>query len=283
MMGCSQDLLAWLLFPPSFWPFAWGEEIFVLLPSPPTAPICPRPFMYQDAFSPLDELPPHSPPEVDVERMLQQLQDPDPRLRMQAARAFCEIEEPHAVPSLLALLRDPCPLVRVGAAYALGRNSDPCEVELLIDSLRRDWNGYVRKGLVWALGNAKDPRAYPVLLEVLAGDITAVRLWAASALGQLAQAQVLPGPALQEVAAALCRGLAHDPVAAVRGNCAWSLGILGQHLKPATPYTALYQMLTKQLLASASGDPDWGVQDDARLALQKLADPDLLEKLGNFD
>jgi HEAT repeat protein len=67
----------------------------------------------------------------------------------------------------------------VGAAYALGRNPDPAEVEVLIEGLRWDWNGYVRKGLVWALGNAKDPRAYPVLLEVLAGDIAAVRLWAA--------------------------------------------------------------------------------------------------------
>lgn len=214
--------------------------------------------------------------------MLQQLQDPDPYLRMQAARAFCEIEEPRAVKPLLALVRDPCPLVRVGAAYALGRNPDPAEVEVLIEGLRWDWNGYVRKGLVWALGNAKDPRAYPVLLEVLAGDIAAVRLWAASALGQLAQAQVLPGPALDEVVAALCRGLAQDPIAAVRGNCAWSLGILGQQVKLALEDPAVYAMLTRQLLTSARHDPDWGVRDDARLALQKLADPDLLEQLDNL-
>ncbi len=242
--------------------------------------------MHEDAFSPLeplDELPPHSPPEVDVERMLHQLQDPDPRLRMQAARAFCEIEEPRAIQSLLALVRDPCPLVRVGAAYALGRNPDPAEVEVLIQGLRRDWNGYVRKGLVWALGNAKDPRAYPVLLEVLAEDIAAVRLWAASALGQLAQAQVLSGPALQEVAAALCRGLAHDPVAAVRGNCAWSLGILGQQVKLALEDPIVYAMLKRQLLTSASRDPEWGVRDDARLALLKLADPDLPEQLDDLD
>lgn len=241
--------------------------------------------MQEDAFSPLeplDELLPHSPPEVDVELMLQQLQDPDPYLRMQAARAFCEIEEPRAVKPLLALVRDPCPLVRVGAAYALGRNPDPAEVEVLIEGLRWDWNGYVRKGLVWALGNAKDPRAYPVLLEVLAGDIAAVRLWAASALGQLAQAQVLPGPALHEVAAALCWGLAQDPIAAVRGNCAWSLGILGQQVKLALEDPAVYAMLTRQLLTSARHDPDWGVRDDARLALQKLADPDLLEQLDNL-
>jgi HEAT repeat protein len=132
------------------------------------------------------------------------------------------------------------------------------------------------------LGNAKDPRAYPVLLEVLAGDIAAVRLWAASALGQLAQAQALPGPALDEVVAALCRGLAQDPIAAVRGNCAWSLGILGQQVKLALEDPAVYAMLTRQLLTSARHDPDWGVRDDARLALQKLADPDLLEQLDNL-
>ncbi|MEN9223184.1 MAG: HEAT repeat domain-containing protein [Thermostichus sp. BF3_bins_97] len=254
--------------------------------------------MYEDAFSPLeplDELPPHPPSEVDVELMLQQLQDPDPYLRMQAARAFCDIEEPRAVKHLLGLVRDPCPLVRVGAAYALGRNPDPCApepgapcgVEVLIESLRWDWNGYVRKGLVWALGNAKDPRAYPVLIEVLAEDITAVRLWAASALGQLAQAQVLPSAALHEVGTALCRGLARDPIAPVRGNCAWGLGILGQQVKQALgdpPVDqALYPTLTRQLLASASSDPDLGVRDDARLSLQKLADPDLLEQLDYLD
>ncbi|MCF2972283.1 HEAT repeat domain-containing protein [Synechococcus sp. Nb3U1] len=263
--------------------------------------------MYEDAFSPLeplDELPPHPPPDVDVELMLQQLEDSDPYLRMQAARAFCDVEEPRAIRHLLALVRDPCPLVRVGAAYALGRNPAPCApkpgapcgVEVLIEGLRWEWNGYVRKGLVWALGNARDPRAYPVLIEVLAGDITAVRLWAASALGQLAQAQVLPGSALPEIVMALCRGLAGDPVAPVRGNCAWSLGSLGQQLKqalgdgdPAADQT-LYQTLTGHLLASASGDPDLGVRDDARLSLQKLADPGrvsgtesfLLEQLDNL-
>ncbi|MEN9202812.1 MAG: HEAT repeat domain-containing protein [Thermostichus sp. DG_1_6_bins_120] len=252
--------------------------------------------MYEDAFSPLeplDELPPHPPPEVDVELMLQQLQDRDPYLRIQAVRAFCDIEEPRAVQHLLALVRDPCPLVRVGAAYALGRNPDPSGVEVLIEGLRWDWNGYVRKGLVWALGNAKDPRAYPVLMEALAGDITAVRLWAAGALGQLAQA--LPSSALPEVVAALCRGLASDPVAPVRGNCAWALGILGQQLKqqlkqmPMDPIQdqAPYLTLIRQLLASASGDPDWGVRDDARLSLQKLADPEtesfLQEQLESLD
>ncbi|MEN9231007.1 MAG: HEAT repeat domain-containing protein [Thermostichus sp. DG02_5_bins_236] len=250
--------------------------------------------MYEDAFSPLeplDELPPHPLPDVDVELMLQQLEDSDPYLRMQAARAFCDLEEPRAVHHLLALVRDPCPLVRVGAAYALGRNPDPSGVEVLIEGLRWDWNGYVRKGLVWALGNAKDPRAYPVLMEVLAGDITAVRLWAASALGQLTQAQVLPSSALPEVVAALCRGLAADPVAPVRGNCAWGLGILGQQLKQTladpTQDQTPYQTLIRQLLASAGGDPDLGVRDDARLSLQKLMDPRtesfLLEQLDNLD
>ncbi|MGQ9838148.1 MAG: HEAT repeat domain-containing protein [Cyanobacteriota bacterium] len=244
--------------------------------------------MYEDAFSPLeplDQLPPHPPPDVDVELMLRQLQDSDPYLRMQAVRAFCDLEEPRAVQHLLALVGDPCPLVRVGAAYALGRNPDPCGVEVLIERLRWDWNGYVRKGLVWALGNTKDARAYPVLLEVLANDITAVRLWAASALGQLAQAGVLPVSALSEIVMALCQGLAWDPVAAVRGNCAWGLGILGQQLKQAdsTQDQTPYQTLTVQLLASASSDPDLGVRDDARLSLQRLADPDLLEQLDNLE
>ncbi len=232
--------------------------------------------MDEDAFSPLeplDELPPHVPPAVDVELMLQQLEAEDPQVRMQAARAFCDWEEPRAVQPLLALLGDPCPLVRVGAAYALGRNPPTGHVEVLMERLRWDWNGYVRKGLVWALGNTRDPRAYPVLLEVLANDITAVRLWAASALGQLAQAGVLPNGAWPEVVGSLCQGLARDPVAAVRGNCAWSLGLVGQRLQQLPLHTTLYHTLREQLWISAQRDPDVGVRDDAQLALQKVTAP----------
>ena len=106
--------------------------------------------------------------------------------RSLAARAFCELEEPRAIVPLTHLLRDLCPLVRVSAAYALGRNPSAIAVDPLITQLHRDWNGYVRKGLVWALGNTQDRRALEPLLDTLGTDIPAVRLWAASALAQMA-------------------------------------------------------------------------------------------------
>ncbi|MDX2273254.1 MAG: HEAT repeat domain-containing protein [Cyanobacteriota bacterium] len=221
--------------------------------------------MYEDAFSPLeplDELPP-DPPAVDVEGMLAQLEHPNPRLRMQAARIFCDQEEPRSIRRLVELLRDPCTLVRVSAAYALGRNPAAEAVPELIQAMQRDWNGYVRKGVVWALGNTRDPQAIPVLREALQTDITAVRLWAASALGQLAQ---LATPSAQEqVIQVLVSALLADPVAAVRSNCAWALGKVAESLKPGIDQTPLWHSLEK----SVQEDPDWGVRDDATFALHK--------------
>ncbi|MBW4697898.1 MAG: HEAT repeat domain-containing protein [Aphanocapsa lilacina HA4352-LM1] len=188
------------------------------------------------------ELPP------DVEQLLQDLRGADVNRRMLAARAFSEIQDARAVPALIEMLDDDCPLVRVSAAYAVGRN--PCSeaVEPLIAVLDRDWNGYVRKGLVWALGNCCDARAFDSLVEALMTDIPAVRLWAASALGQLGDLRAL-GP--------LSVALAKDPFAVVRSNCAWALGRLGD--VRAVPS-----------LQRALGDTDLSVQLDACEALETL-------------
>jgi HEAT repeat protein len=220
--------------------------------------------MEEEAFTPLeplDELVPHT-LTVDVEAMLSQLEHPETSLRIQAARIFCDVEEPRSVLHLLRLLEDPCPLVRVSASYALGRNGGG--VEVLIQALQEDWNGYVRKGLVWALGNARDGRGVPILMRTLQKDITAVRLWAASALGQLAPvASISDLPSLIQT---LITALQTDPVAAVRCNCAWSLGLLKGI--PKITKSSQIQIL-KALKASAQEDPDLGVQDDARSALEK--------------
>ncbi len=223
--------------------------------------------MYEDAFTPLeplDELPLASPLPVDVEAMLVQLSHPDPSLRMHAARIFCDVEEARSIPFLVKLLDDPCTLVRVSAAYALGRNSSPDVVELLIHALQTDWNGYVRKGLVWALGNARDPRGIPILCDALRQDITAVRLWAASALGQLIP--IGSKDQLQQALINLLASLSADPVAAVRSNCAWALGMIGPHVQDSLDSETLVRALQKARLE----DPDVGVQDDALLALDKL-------------
>jgi len=194
----------------------------------------------------------------------QELSDRDPGVRMRAARVFCDQEDPEAIPALVELLQDPCLWVRVSAAYALGRNSHPDAVPILIEIFEQDWNGYVRKGIVWALGNAQDPRALPVLARAVIQDIAAVRLWAASAIGQLG-AKVGTALSLEAAMAGLLQGCQRDPIPAVRSNCAWALGQL--HLvMPQSCRDHVIETLT-QVQAE---DPDLCVQDDAQQALKKL-------------
>jgi HEAT repeat protein len=198
----------------------------------------------------------------------QQLQDQDPVVRMRAARVFCDQEDPEAIPALVELLRDPCLLVRVSAAYALGRNSHPSTVPTLIEIFEQDWNGYVRKGIVWALGNAQDPRALPVLARAVIEDIAAVRLWAASALGQVG-AKVGRVSSLEAAIQALLQGCQRDPVAAVRSNCAWALGQLHGLMGDSRR-----EQVIQILVTVMNSDGDLSVQDDAQQALKKLgADP----------
>jgi HEAT repeat protein len=196
--------------------------------------------------------------------------------RMLAARAFCEIQDARAIPHLIQLLTDPCPLVRVAATYALGRNPSPDAVEPLIWQLDRDWNGYVRKGIVWALGNCKDIRALKPLLRSLKVDISAVRLWAASALGQAAD---LSYEAVIATIPPIIEALINDPLAAVRSNCAWSLGRLCREL----PSNVVYATAVDALIQVLEEDPDLGVRDDAKAALLKLGDTRGIQAIENLE
>jgi len=185
---------------------------------------------------------------LDVEALLEDLWASDVNRRMLAARSFSEVQEDRAIPALIHLLQDNCPLVRVSSAYALGRNPCPKIVDALIAALRTDWNGYVRKGLIWALGNCCDSRAFEPLVDSLATDIPAVRLWSASALGQLGDLRAVPF---------LCTALLDDPLAVVRSNCAWALGQL--ECTEAIP-----------TLIKALKDEDLSVQQDVHEALESL-------------
>ncbi|WOD39049.1 HEAT repeat domain-containing protein [Nodosilinea sp. E11] len=215
-----------------------------------------------DALGPVDE---EQTPQYDPDAMLPLLTAPDPQQRMLAARAFCEVEDGRAVAPLTALLTDLCPLVRVSAAYALGRNTHESAVDPLITQLSTDWNGYVRKGLVWALGNSHDARSLMPLIEALRTDISAVRLWAASALAQMAQvgyeSVIIAIPPLIE-------GLRRDPVPAVRSNCAWAVGQLCREL----PSNVVYHTAIDALIESFAEEDDLGVREDARTALLKVGD-----------
>ncbi len=216
------------------------------------------------------------PPRPDPEEMLPLLTDAVTAQRMLAARAFCEIQDVRAIPHLIRLLTDPCPLVRVSAAYALGRNPSQDAVEPLIAQLDRDWNGYARKGIVWALGNCHDRRALQPLLRSLKTDISAVRLWAASSLAQAAD---LSYEAVVATVPPIIEALINDPLAAVRSNCAWSLGRLCREL----PSNVVYATAVDALIQVLEEDRDLGVREDAKAALLKLGDPRGIQAIENLD
>jgi len=219
-------------------------------------------------IDPLDEIEPidqQSSPQFDVEEMLNLLSSAQSHQRMMAARAFCEIEDLRSIPFLIELLKDVCPLVRVSVAYALGRNTSPSAVLPLIETYHSDWNGYVRKGVVWALGNCCDSRCVDTLLHALKTDISAVRLWAASGLAQIAK---LDYEDMIKAIPPLIESLRRDSVAAVRSNCAWSIGQICREM----PLNVVYATAVDALIESLVEDPDLGVKEDARGALLKLGD-----------
>ena len=226
--------------------------------------------------SPLDQMGPlEEEPKPDPEAMLALLNSREPQHRMIATRAFCEIQDERAIPQLIHLLTDACPLVRVSAAYALGRNPSSDAVEPLIDQLNRDWNGYVRKGVVWALGNARDRRSLLPLLDALKTDISAVRLWAASSLGQMA---TVGYDVIVRAIPPLIEALRRDPVPAVRSNCAWSIGQLCREL----PSNVVYATAIDALIETLAEDEDMGVREDAKASLLRVGDPrglQLIEEL----
>lgn len=207
-----------------------------------------------------------SAPKPDPDKMLALLESSNNQQKMLAARAFCEIEDTRAIPYLIQLLTDACPLIRVSAAYGLGRNPSSTAVEPLIHQLQRDWNGYVRKGIVWALGNCRDRRSLEPLIEALKTDVSAVRLWAASSLAQMANVGY---EAIVSAIPPLIEGLRRDPVAAVRSNCAWTIGQLCREL----PSNVVYATAIDALIEAFAEDPEMGVREDARSSMLKVGDP----------
>ncbi|MGL5793175.1 MAG: HEAT repeat domain-containing protein [Waterburya sp.] len=237
-------------------------------------------FIEAELSSPLDQIEPVGSaseiPPPDPGRMLELLQSGTASDRMVAARAFCEIQDSRSIPLLIKLLDDVCPLVRVSTTYALGRNPDASAVEPLIKLLATDFNGYVRKGIVWALGNSKNRRALQPLIHALKTDISAVRLWAASGLAQIATLDY------EDIIAAippLIQGLRRDNTAAVRSNCAWAIGQLCREL----PSNVIYATAIDALIESLVEDDDFGVKDDARSAILKVGDPRGLQMIEELE
>jgi len=195
----------------------------------------------------------------------------DHEQRLQALRIFCEHRDPRAIPLLLPLLEAACPIERMSAVYALGRNPHPLAVEPLLALLSADSNGYVRKAVAWSLGNFPDAPVLNPLIRALQVDVAAVRLWAATSLAETGST----GPAKADPAAAqLLQSLRIDSEAAVRSNSAWALGRLYPDLVEPRQ-EAVVQALLHTLLA----DQEASVRDEARLALEQLERPEVLERL----
>ena len=191
--------------------------------------------------------------------------------RMQGLRIFCEHRDPRALPLLLPLLKAPCPIVRMSAVYALGRNPSPLAVQDLLGLLASDDNGYVRKAVAWSLGSYPDAPVLNPLTRSLQVDIAAVRLWAASSLAEAGST----GPAKADPAAAqLLLSLRIDSEPAVRSNSAWALGRLYPDLVEPRQ-----QVLVESLLHAMLNDTESSVRDEARLALEQLEQPEVLERL----
>ena len=220
------------------------------------------PFDPLDDIAPLDE---SSEPKPNPDNMLLLLHHPEKEQRMLGARAFCEIQDIRAIPFLIGMLSDPCPLVRVSTAYALGRNTSSAAITPLVAQFNRDWNGYVRKGIVWALGNTPDERVVETLVDAIANDISAVRLWAASALGQTPK---IGYDAMIKAMPALIKAMRRDPESAVRSNCAWSVGQLCAEL----PSNVVYATAIDALIETFAEDEELGVKEDARSAILSVGD-----------
>jgi len=228
---------------------------------------------------PLDELESSEPAPAVVaaqcDRGLELLRAGDPRAGhealMQGLRVFCEHRDPRAVPLLLPLLAASCPILRMSAVYALGRNPSPLAVEPLLALLAGDDNGYVRKAVAWSLGNYPDAPVLNPLIRALQSDIAAVRLWAASSL---ADAGGTGAAKADPAAAQLLLSLRIDSEPAVRSNSAWGLGRLYPDLVEPRQ-----QDVVEALLHTMLHDGESGVRDEARLALEQLERPEVLERL----
>jgi len=191
--------------------------------------------------------------------------------RLQGLRVFCEHRDPRAVPLLLPLLQEPCPVVRMSAVYALGRNPSPSAVEPLLALLQADANGYVRKAVAWSLGNHSDGPVLNPLIRALQTDIAAVRLWASVSL---AEAGGTSGTKADLAASQLLVSLGIDNEPVVRSNCIWALGQLIEHLVPSRR-----DEVVEAFVEALINDPEASVRDEARIALEQLENPELLERV----
>lgn len=222
--------------------------------------------------------------ERDRDGIFEELHDPDPLVRADAARRMGDSRAPECVEPLIAVLHDPDERVRISVVRALGQIGEPRALPALARSAG-DQAPAVRRAVCHVLGTIRDPRAVPTLTRMIGDPDETVRLKATKALAQIPTEEsrdVLLSLALKSesevVTAQAIGGLAPlgDPVvvlriekalaaenAAVRSNAARALGELGARASipalirslddPATPVRC---WSAHALFALGPDDPD---------------------------
>jgi hypothetical protein len=109
------------------------------------------------------------------------LNDPDPQLRADMLRLVVRLEDPTAVPSVVALLKRPTTPAdeRVRLAEALGTLGGPQALQALTDGLEKQSEVEVRCACALALGASRDPLARAPLEAAAGRFLTLPRLRAA--------------------------------------------------------------------------------------------------------
>ncbi len=191
--------------------------------------------------------------------------------RLQGLRVFCEHRDARALPLLVPLLQEPCPVERMSAVYALGRNTCPRAVKILLKLLQTDSNAYVRKATAWSLGNYSDAPVLKPLIHSLKNDVAAVRLWAS---GSLAEAGASSTKKAALAAGQLLISLEIDNEPLVRSNCIWALGRLYDILE-----VLQRDQIEETLLNVLLNDVEPSVRYEARIVLEQIDNPPLEQRL----
>jgi HEAT repeat protein len=194
----------------------------------------------------------------------------DSQRTARALRTLDGISSHIAVEEMIRCLDDADPEVREEAARALGRigSPDPQAVDALVARLR-DPQSTVRPDAATALGQIGDPRAVPALVEGLACPLPEVQDACARALAAFekpprATKTIRRLRSIEDASDGLAVGdlivRLDDPDALVREEAARALGRIGSH--------AAVDALVHRLR-----DPQSTIRSDAALALGHIGDP----------
>ncbi|MEM6794948.1 MAG: M56 family metallopeptidase [Acidobacteriota bacterium] len=192
--------------------------------SPPSAPVEPD-AAAADAAAAAADRSDAAPAAADLEAarsralpaLLRALEDQDPEVRVQTARALGRLQSRRALePLMRAVTRDASREVRRASAWALGMIEDAAATPALIVALA-EADSDVRLRSAWALGMIEDASAAPALVEALADPDPKLRRRAAWALGMIESVEGVE---------ALLEALDADPDRETRTRSAWALGMI---------------------------------------------------------